>query len=169
MGRRMRLIPLFLNQGNIEREILKQTKEEKGIIYGARSINKQIGIFGRSTYDYDIFSSNPRKSAVKIEKKIERYTPEDDFYVKKGVNPGTWKVKHKGADGVKGNEDDIGIVDFTETPKPTPSFNIINGVRYRKLSLERQAKLKAIRDPKFAFRKKKDTEDLNRINFLRKL
>lgn len=161
----MRLVPLFLNRGNINREIEAEIRRRKGIIYGARSIQKQIGgIYARGTEDYDVFVNNPRQAAVATERKIERFTPKDEFFVKKGINPGTWKLKHKGADGLAETQDDIGIADFTFTPRPSPRFNVIDGLRYRKLREEAQAKKMSLADKRFAFRHKKDREDLERIN-----
>lgn len=171
MARRMFRLSSFaeyqLNKGNVERAIKKQAKEEKAIIYGARAIQKQAPLFSRSTDDYDLFVKNSKKSAIKIERKVEKFTTRNDFYVKKGINPGTYKLKHVGYDGKKGTNDDIGIADYTNNPKPLPPFKIINGIRYRTIREEARIKKRILKDPMFKFRHKKDREDLARINLVK--
>jgi len=162
-----RNVRVFFNQDNIKQAILDRTREKKDIIFGAQSIRKRIGIIARPTIDYDIFTKKPKESASIMEKKFDNIVGFDYYYVKKGKNPGTWKVKSRGVDLRKGTRDDVGILDYTKTPSPTPSFSLIGGIRYRTLGQEAKAKRKAIKDPAFKFRKKKDMEDLNRINFSR--
>lgn len=172
MARRMikynSLASYYLNEGNIERSIKKNIMKEKGIIYGAQSIKKQIPLFARRTEDYDVFVKNPRRVANKVEKEVESFSPGDNFFVKKGVNPGTWKLKHKGADMKKETQDDISVADFTLMPRPAPKFKVFQGIRYRVISQEIAAKKKILRDKQFAFRHKKDREDLNRLNLGRR-
>ncbi len=151
------------NLHRIGGRIISRARRNKDIIFGARSINKQIGIFGRKTKDYDIFTKKAKQSAMEVEKHIDMMTRGDNFFVKRGRHPTTWKVKWKGKDGIKNTKDDSTIVDFSKTPKPTPKFKIINGVRYRTLGEEIKSKLKAIRDKRFAFRREKDLDDLRRI------
>lgn len=158
----------YLNEGNIERAIKNRVKKEKGIIYGAQSIKKQLPLFARRTEDYDIFVNKPRRVANKVEREVEGFAPGDDFFVKKGVNPGTWKLKHKGADMKKETQDDISVADFTKMPKPQPKFKVFGGIRYRVIREELAAKKKILRDKQFAFRHKKDREDLNRLNLGRR-
>lgn len=158
----------YLNEGNIERAIKKNVKKEKGIIYGAQSIKKQLPLFARRTEDYDIFVKNPRRVANKVEREVEGFSKGDDFFVKKGINKGTWKLKHKGADMKRETRDDISVADFTLMPRPQPKFKVFQGVRYRIISQEIAAKKKILRDKQFAFRHKKDREDLNRLNLGRR-
>lgn len=162
--RRLKKVYLeFVNQGNIKNALLNQTKKEGNVIYGAQSIRKQIGIFGRGTFDYDILAKKPKQSANKTEKIFDKITRGDNYYVKPAQHPGTYKVMNKGWDSKKGTEDDVGVVDYTQMPKPIPRTKTINGVRYRVISEERKAKLKALRDKAYAFRHKKDKEDYDRI------
>lgn len=162
--RRLKKVYLeFVNQGNVKNALLNQTKQEGNIIYGAQSIRKQIGIFGRGTFDYDILAKKPKQSAYKTEKAFDKITGGDNYYVKPAKHSGTWKVMNKGWDTRKGTKDDIGIIDYTEMSKPIPKFKVINGVRYRVISEEKKAKLKALRDKAYAFRHKKDREDYDRI------
>lgn len=153
----------IINRSRIKGRILSRTRRKKDIIFGGQSIKKQIGILARRTKDFDIFTKKSRKSALEVEGKFDKLTRKDNFYVKKGKNPSTWKVKFIGRDGIRGNEDDETIVDYTKTPKPEPKTVRINGIRYRNLNEEIKAKLRAIRNPKFAFRKEKDLDDIRRI------
>lgn len=155
----------FINKGKVEKSILDQAKKEKSIIYGARSIQKQIGIFSRHTEDWDILSKKPRKSAFTTEKNLDKIHGTDYYYVKPALHPGTWKVMEKGFDGKKGTKDDVGIVDYTKIPKPVPPFIRVGGIRYRSLGQEKKAKKKSIKDPQYKFRHEKDKEDVNRIKF----
>lgn len=154
----------FLKSPDVERTILNQARKEKSVIYGAQSIKKQIGIFARGTNDYDVLSFKPKKSAKRTEKSLDKLYGWDNFYVKPAKHQGTYKVMDEGNDGRKNTDDDFNIVDYTIMPKPRPSFVVINGVRYRKISQEKIAKLKAIRDKSYAYRHAKDKEDLARIN-----
>jgi len=156
---------IYYNKDNI---IESQVIKDKNIIYGARSIKKRLGWFGRETRDYDIYSNTPRKSALKLERTLDRKSKGDFFYVKPALHKGTFKVMGKGFDGVKNTKDDYGLVDFT---KPTRKIkvNIINGIRYDLLDEEKKNKLKSLKDKKMKFRHKKDKDDLNRIRLFQKV
>jgi hypothetical protein len=146
--------------------ILKLAKQRKQIVYGARSIEAQAGLFSRSTTDYDIFDKNPKKSAELLHKILDKKVGFDHFYVAPAKHKGTWKVKGAGNDGKKGTEDDESIADysgqFTGLPDNIKTV-MINGVRYRHLKYELQRKIAVTKDPEYEFRKKKDQDDINRI------
>jgi hypothetical protein len=150
----------------MDKIILKLAKQRKQIIYGARSIEKQAGLFARSTKDYDIFDKNPQKSAKILHKVLDKKAGFDYFYVAPAKHKGTWKVKGSGNDGKKGTEDDESIADysgsFTGLPDNVKTVTR-NGVRYRLLKYELQRKIAVTKDPEYAFRKKKDQDDINRI------
>ncbi len=143
--------------------IISKARRDKDTIFGARAIRKRIGITSRPTKDFDIFTKNPKQSAIEIERLSDKITRGDNFFVKKGKNPKTWKVKGFGKDRIRGTEDDFTLVDFTKTPRPKPKSTKINGVRFRTLEEEARAKLRLIKNKKFAFRREKDLEDLRRI------
>ena len=153
----------FVKAPDVERTILDQAKHENEIIYGAQSIKKQTGIFSRKTSDYDIFSLSPKKSAKKIEKKLDNVYGWNNFYVKPAMHPGTYKVMDVGMDGKPKTDDDVGVADYTVMPKPKPKFVNINGVKYRDLRYEEKAKIRSIKDKSYAYRHEKDKEDLARI------
>jgi len=153
----------FFIKPEITNTILKQAKKDKNIIYGGQAIKKQLGILGRYTEDFDVFSKKPKKAARKTEKQIYRLWGRDHFYAKPGLHPGTHKDMSKGIDARKGTKDDVGVADYTKTPRPHPKFIVINGVRYRKLSQEKKAKYKSLKDKQFKFRHGKDRGDVERI------
>lgn len=157
------LNPNLLVQDRIEKAILRKAKKKKQVIYGARAIQKQIGIFSRPTIDFDIFSSNPKNAAYSMENQLDKVVGYDYFYVQEGIHKGTWKVKDKGPDMKKGTQDDEGIVDYTLFPTPRPKTKKINGIYYRNIKEELKAKRSALKDKNFAFRHAKDYEDLQRI------
>jgi len=150
--------------------LLKQAKKEKSIIFGARSINKQIaGPLRRPTEDFDILAKKPLKSARKTEKNFDRIVGSDQYYVKSAIHKGTWKVMHKGRDLKKGTKDDVGVVDYSGIPSPQPPTKKIGGIKYRSITQEAKAKKKSLADPAFKFRHKKDRGDLNRIKISKRL
>ncbi len=151
------------NLHRLRGRILSRARKNKDIIFGAQSIRKQLGLLARPTKDIDAFTNKPKKSAIEVERHSDRVTRGDNFYIKKGRNPRTWKVKGIGKDRIKGSDDDFTLVDFTKMPKTIPKFKTINGIRYRNLNIELQKKNKLIRDKRFAFRRQKDLEDRNRI------
>jgi len=145
--------------------VKNQAKKNKHIVYGARAIQAQTGIFSRGTKDWDVFAKNPKEAAMKTEKQFESLNKGDQFYVKPTLHPGTHKVMHKGWDGRKNTKDDMGVVDYTKMPCPKPPVKKVKGIMFRSLAQEAKAKRKSIKDPAFAFRHEKDREDLARIKF----
>ncbi len=155
---------VFMNLHRIKGKIISRARKNKDIIFGGKSLQKQLGLGARRSEDIDVFTETPKKSAKAIEKFADKTTRGDNFFVKRGKSlKTTRKVKWVGRDGIKNTKDDKGIVDYNKIPKPTPKFKTFNGVRYRVLSEELEAKFKAVRDPKFEFRKEKDLEDIKRI------
>ncbi len=163
MFRRNPVNQLRFKQHDVKSTLLRQAKKENNIVFGAQAIRKRLGILARQTDDFDFFSNIPRESANTAGRNLNRTFRKDLFFSKKGFNPGTWKVKHKGKDLIKGTRDDIGIADFTKTPKPVPKTFIDNEIRYRVLREELAAKRKLLSLKEFEFRREKDIEDLIRI------
>lgn len=163
---RRRLI-LFnkLKRNNV---IIPHIKERGNIVYGARSIQAQLGLLSRPTEDWDIFSKNPKKDANELQSKLDKQIGFDYFYSKQGVHKGTHKVKGLGFDMKKDTEDDEGIVDFTQMPRPIPSHIILRGMKFRRMKEEIAAKKKAVKDPAYEFRKEKDLGDLRRIETIQR-
>jgi len=152
--------------------ILKVVRIDKGIVYGARSIKKQIGMFGRSTYDWDVFFNKPKSSANKTEKLLDK-TFGDVYYVamlkhkdKKGIS---WRVKHIGRDKIPKTQDDYVVADYTKMPIPIPKYITIHNIKYRVLSAELQKKIETLKTKSKKFRHQKDLIDVQRIKTTQRL
>jgi len=156
----------YYNRGNT---ILRQAKREKDVVYGGQALIAQLGGLARDSKDYDIKSTNPRKSAYKLQRNLDRGSGGDFYYsTPSKFTKGVHKVFFKGDDGRKGNRDDVGVADFSKLIKKE-KFVVRNGVRYATLeSRERDAR-RALSDPQFKFRAGKDREDLARIQAYRSL
>lgn len=149
----------YLNRGKV---IKKQVRSNDSIIFGGQAIKAQIGFFARPTNDYDILSMQPKKSARQLARTLDKKTGQDNFYTKAALHPGTTKVMHVGSDKIRGTNDDIGIADFSK-PRPKFKSNKIEGVNYASLSEIKKDKNASLKSKEFAFRHKKDKDDLNRI------
>ena len=84
------------------------------------------------------------------------------FYHKPAKHKGTWKVKTIGDDLLKDTQDDEEVADFS-TPEKKYKYETINGIRYRVLKEEINAKKRSLADKEMEFRHKKDKGDLDRI------
>jgi hypothetical protein len=142
--------------------ILGVARKRKQVIYGARSIQAQAGLFARNTKDYDIFDANPKKTAKLVQKLLDKNVGFDYYFSKEADHKGTWKVKGKGADLKANTKDDESIADYTK-PEERISYVRIKGLRYRVLREELKRKVATVKDPEFEFRHKKDKDDIKRI------
>ena len=84
------------------------------------------------------------------------------FYHKPAIHKGTWKVKTIGNDLKKDTFDDQDIADFSTPDKKYKTVKI-DGIRYRVLKEEINAKKRSLADKEMKFRHEKDRGDLNRI------
>jgi hypothetical protein len=136
-------------------------RKSKGILYGSRAVNyytpSHLDVVPK---DYDIFSKTPKKSAHKVEKKLDKKFKGDYFYTKKGVYPRTWKVKS--------NVTDRTVVDFTKPTEKIP-FNKRQGIRYAKLAYLKRKYYEILRDKTQEFRWQKTKEALQRIKIYERL
>ncbi len=167
-NKRLARIRAITEEDVIQKEIKKFLKENKNIVYGARSINAQTGILTRQTSDWDAYSNNPKKTADKLQRRLDKNVDGDYFFSKPAVHKGTWKVKGKGDDLIPNTKDDEEIADFSK-PEKKVNFVIVNGLRYRSLKEEIKAKKKSVSDPAFKFRHEKDQTDLDRIRYNEKI
>lgn len=158
-----RLLKFRLGKHRINRTILNNVKKADGIVYGSQAIRRKLGILSREPTDFDVFVSKPKKTAFSTEKDLDKLSRIDNYFVKKGANISTYKVKFKGKDGRARTKDDIGVADFTKIPKPKPKSFSFRGVQYRNLKEELKAKERLVKSPQFAFRREKDIGDLERI------
>jgi|GEM_PF-3663183 len=158
----------FNNQGKIFRSwterdtnIKRHTEKKGNIIYGARSIQAQIGnLNARPTKDFDIYSKQPKQDARQLAKKMNYNT--NQYYIKPAQYKDTVKIMSVGKDNIPKTKDDYGIVDFTKRPK-----NLFvtkkNGIYYSTLLESWGDKQRSLRDPQYKFRHQKDLDDKKRI------
>ena len=162
-----RAINWLLNSGQNKEIILDEVRRNNGMVYGATAAQMRMGAFARPTTDVDAFVPNPKKVAYQTERRLDKNWGSNQFYTKPAKHPGTWKVKNKGFDGVRGTADDQTMADFSPMPNPLPPHSKINGMKVVNLSHVQNTKSKSLADPKFKFRHPKDQEDVNRIRFFK--
>lgn len=154
---RKQKISFYRNKRKIREVIINHVKKRKHIIFGARSLNARFPNFlDKPTVDYDILieKGNPKKVATRIEKKLDKKFKGNFFIVEKAKHPGTYKVKR-----VLGKE---GVIDVSKSKRKVPTDKI-KGVRYSKLSFEKDKIKQSLADPQSKFRHDKDRERLERI------
>lgn len=163
------LLPEIMTFGRKKQIIESQVRRNNSTIYGGQSLRKQMGLIGRETKDYDVYSDNPQKSALELERTLDKSSRGNVFYTKQSENhPSTWKVKHVGIDGVRGTEDDQGIADFTQKKQGLKTVTL-RGTKYAAISEVEKDKKKSLANKSFSFRHKKDADDLRRIKLFRGL
>jgi len=154
----------YLAFWNRKKAILKQAKKNKEIVYGARAMNRQTHLmYHRQTIDWDLYSNKPKRSALQIERTLDKQSGKDTYYTKEALHPGTFKVMHKGMDMRKGTKDDFGVADYTK-PDKIPKTKIINGVRHVTIPSIVKDRKRSLKDKESAFRHEQDRMDLRRIN-----
>lgn len=141
----------------------------KNIVYGARAMNAQLHpSYIRRTDDYDVYSKTPRIHAIHMKEKLNAMAGADVFYTKPAMHKGTHKVMDVGFDNRRGTKDDFGVVDYTKPTRKIKSIEIM-GIRLAHISERKKDIRTSLRDPKFAYRHKKDRMDLTRIRATEKL
>lgn len=160
---RKQKISFYRNKRKIAEVIIDHVKKKKHILFGARSLNAHFPRFlDKPTVDYDILveRGNPKKVATRLEKKLDKKLGGNFFIVEKAKHPGTYKVKR-----VLGKE---GIIDVSKAKEKVPTDKI-GGVRYSKLSFEKDKVKQSLSDPESKFRHDKDRERLERIRIFESL
>lgn len=138
------------NQKAVEKAVRQAVKKEGGIIYGARSVNRQVKPHLRThTEDFDIFvKKNPKQFARKIEKKLDKRFGGNYYEVKSAIHPGTEKVM----DRISGK----GTADVSKHPKGKIKVVRRKGVKYAHTDFQKRQIKKSLADPKSKFRHEKD-------------
>lgn len=156
----MNRIFTHLFKGN---EVKAQAKRNNEILRGARAMNAQlsIGLLERGTEDYDLFSKKPKKSALELERELDRRAGGDFYYVKPLAHRGTFRVMDRGND-LKSDHDDFGIVDYTKQPKGTKII-VIGGLKHSHISERIKDAKQNLADPSAIHRHSKARGDLERI------
>lgn len=141
--------------------VIRSTIGPREIIYGEHALKARFPKYlERPTTDIDVYSPTPRHDARQAERKLDRVFGGDFFYVKKAQHPGTVKVV------AHANQE--GYADFTEKPQHLP-YDTIRGHKYLKLSVEKEHRIRILKDPNYKFRWSRDQDALNRIKIFEKI
>jgi len=140
--------------------IIISVTDDHEILYGARALNVRFPKhLDRHTKDFDIMTKTPRKDAREAEQKLDKSFGGDFFYIE--------PAKHKGTVKVIAHATGETYADYTKPDKKVP-FDIINGIKYAKLSFMKETFKKSLNDPFSAHRHAKDIDGLNRIKIYEK-
>jgi hypothetical protein len=158
-----------LAYANKDQAIIDQVKKRREIIYGSQSLRIQEGILSRQPGDWDILSHNPRKSADSLQSTLDRQAGGDHYFVKRAGHRGPYKVREKGEDDRRNTEDDLEVADYTKIGKR--KITVLDSPFGKVLSAQDIVKMKerAAANPKYRFRREKDTEDVLRYRFNQRL
>lgn len=160
---RSQKIAFYRNKKKVDRTVLKEIKGRKLILFGARSLNRQLPPFlQKETKDYDVILTkrDPKKVARSLEKKLDKKFKGNVFVVEKGKAPGVYKVKN-----VLGKE---GVIDVVKSDKRVP-FVKRRGVRVSTLAFEKSKIKESLSNPEAKFRHDKDRERRDRIRIFENL
>ena len=158
----------ILTWANKKRIIYDNARKRKDIIHGSSALKEQMGIFARTPGDIDIFSLHPRVSAIETKTSLNNSSGGDFFYTKPSRHKGTIKIKYVGHDNIKGNEDDVDVVDYTKMENNIKTIND-NELRFRTIDDIKRSKINSLRDKSYYYRHEKDKEDLNKIRLFKLL
>lgn len=145
----------FKNQEKVRKVVINHVKKKGLILFGQKATNRQLPKdLRKDTQDYDIFSPTPKKSARRIERKLDRKFKGNFYKTRPAKFGGTFKVVQ-----IIGDKP---IVDVGEQKK-----NIIivkkKGVKLASLEFQKGQIKKSLADPESKFRHPKDREVLSRI------
>ncbi len=155
-------------QGKISRAIKQFIQDKKLIVHGAKAQNAQAHFpLTRATRDYDIFTrGNPKLTAIELERMLDKIRGGNYHYSKPSIHKGTHKVIDKGADLIRGTEDDFTLADITKLKGKLKTIQK-NNISYSHLDELEKRKLASLASKQFIFRHKKDREDLKIIQKLK--
>jgi len=146
----------FKRQKDVVGKIIINHVKKKGLIlFGQKATNRQLPKdLRKDTQDYDIFSPTPKKSAKRIERKLDRKLKGNFYFVKEAIHGGTYKVVSR--IGKKG------VVDVGKPDKQVPTVTK-KGVKLASLEFQKGQIKKSLADPESKFRHPKDKEVRSRI------
>ncbi len=145
----------FKKEKNIPKVITKHIKKRELILFGQRSVNLQLPTdLRKETKDFDVFTPTPKKSAKRLERKLDRKFSGDFFNTKQARHPGTYKVKTKIGDKT--------VADFSK-PKNKVQTVKKNNIRIATINFQKKRIRASLKDPASKFRRAKDLEVRDRI------
>lgn len=142
----------------INEVVLNKAQKEGQVIYGARAYNSQSPTYLRkTTYDYDVLTKKPKRSAKEVVKELSRRLDEKVELVK-GKHKGTYRVKVAGEV----------VADYTQLKKK-PKTKKVWGVENRNLKSIKRNVQRLIKRPSAEYRREKDLDTFNRIKEIERL
>jgi len=145
----------FKNQEKVGKVIINHVKKKGLILFGQKATNRQLPEdLRKDTQDYDIFSATPKKSAKRIERKLDKKFEGDFFIVREAIHGGTYKVISKIGDK--------GVADIGKPDRKVPTVTR-KGVKLATLEFQKKQIKKSLADPDSKFRHPKDKEVRSRI------
>ena len=145
----------FKNQKKVGKVIINHVKKKGLILFGQKATNRQLPKdLRKDTQDYDIFSQTPKKSAKRIERKLDRKLKGNYFEVREAKHGGTFKVISRVGDK--------GVADVGKPDRKVPTI-IRKGTKLATLEFQKQQIRKSLADPQSKFRHAKDREVRSRI------
>ncbi len=146
----------FKNQKKVGIVIINHVKKRGLILFGQKATNRQLPEdLRKDTQDYDIFSQTPKKSAKRIERKLDKKFKGNYFEVRESkFHKGTHKIISR-----------IGNKAIADIGKPDRKIPIVKrkGVKLASLEFQKQQIKKSLADKESKFRHPKDREVRARI------
>ena len=133
--------------------------DKDAVVHGAQAINAQLPPHLRKhTSDWDIFDTEARAMAHKIERALDNRYGGNYFVVKLGKHKGTFKVVSK----VSGET----VADVTAATDIIP-YRVIGSIRYATLDYHVKRIKAILADKTASYRHEKDKETARRIRLAR--
>jgi len=154
------ILAKFLNKNDliINEVVLNKAQREGQVIYGAKAYNYQSPTHLRkTTYDYDVLTKKPKRSAKEVVKELNRRLGEE-VKLSKGSHKGTYRVKVSGQV----------VADYTQLRKK-PKTKKIWGIEARDLKSIKRNVQRLIKNPKSEYRREKDLDTFNKIQEIERI
>jgi len=136
----------------INEVILEGTKKRSQLLHGARAYNKQAPAYlKKKTYDYDILTKQPKKSAEETAKILRRRLGKE-VKVSRGSHKGTYRVKVNGEV----------VADYTQI-KTIPKTEKVWGTKVKSLKSIKRSTQRIVKKPSAEYRRGKDLDTLGEI------
>lgn len=150
----------YRNPKKTQKIIKNNIRRKKHIVHGGKALNAQLpSKLDKYTEDWDVFTNTPRKTAKRVERKLDKSYKGDYFRVEEAQHKGTYKLKS--------NVTNRTAADYTRPEKKVP-YITKGGIRYASLSYFKKHIKGTLRDPDAAYRHIKDQEVLQRIQLAEK-
>lgn len=136
--------------------IIKRTIDKREVIQGERAVEAQVpDQYRRETRDFDVYSSNPERSAKETERELDWEFGGNYFRTK--------LAQHKGTVKVVSNIDDETWADYTKPSEKIYKTKIGN-TNYTTLQFELFKAKRILQQKQYAYRHKKEQDKIKRIN-----